>query len=308
MEIQAAFAEATTILEIVTRSGFNFADAHLKHLSQAIARGISVRVLFFEVETAISVYPDSRERSVRGERAFREAGCDVQLAMVEPSRTCVIVDRRVALVGSSSLSRGFDVLVDERELKQVISYFDRAWYAPRQVIYEDIFAVAAPNDAPMVATVADVTWTDLIGHLAANPQKMYELSPRRFEEMVAELLLRENFDVTLTPPARDGGRDILAVTKDSIGRHLYYVECKRYAPTHLVGVEIVRAVYGVLEKARATGAMIVTSSRFTRGAIRETCEVENRMALKDYEALQEWLRRHALTTQLSPGTPPANAC
>ena len=35
---------------------------------------------------------------------------------------------------------------------------------------------------------------------------------------------------------RDGGRDILAVNKTSLGEHLFLVECKRHAPERPIGV------------------------------------------------------------------------
>src|SRR5207244_944984 len=54
-----------------------------------------------------------------------------------------------------------------------------------------------------VAEVKSVT-DELIRVLARQPNLVYELDPRRFEEVVAELLARLGYHVQLTSPSRDG--------------------------------------------------------------------------------------------------------
>ena len=43
------------------------------------------------------------------------------------------------------------------------------------------------------------------------------MSPRGFEELVAEMLSRLGYEVTLTPASRDGGKDIYAARRDHLG-------------------------------------------------------------------------------------------
>jgi hypothetical protein len=57
----------------------------------------------------------------------------------------------------------------------------------------------------------------LISHLADHPERLYELSPRRFEELVAELYSRAGFEVELTPASGDGGVDVYAVQRSDLG-------------------------------------------------------------------------------------------
>src|SRR6266404_1535788 len=87
-----------------------------------------------------------------------------------------------------------------------------------------------------VRTSAD----ELIALLARNPELMYQLEPRRFEEMVAEVLARMGFAVTLTQASRDGGVDVYAAKSDGVGSFLYLVDCKRYAPERHGGGRLVR--------------------------------------------------------------------
>lgn len=136
---------------------------------------------------------------------------------------------------------------------------------------------------------------ELIRYLAANPSKMRELSPRKFEELVADMFRNQGYDVTLTQRSKDGGMDIIAVQRSDIGTIMTIVECKRYAPDNKVGVDIVRGVYGVVEQQRATRGIIVTTSFFTRDAEAFRRSVPYRMGLADFNVLtkeiNEWKKR-----------------
>jgi hypothetical protein len=136
---------------------------------------------------------------------------------------------------------------------------------------------------------------ELIRYLAANPSKMREMSPRKFEELVADMFRNQGFDVTLTPSSNDGGMDIVAVQRDGIGTVMVIVECKRYAENRRVGVEIARGLFGVVEQRRATRGIIATTSFFTRGAVDFRNTVPYRLGLADFTALtkeiEEWKNR-----------------
>ena len=137
--------------------------------------------------------------------------------------------------------------------------------------------------------VSHDTWDEIIIQFSRNPIELFSLKPRKFEELIAELLFREGFDIKLTPETRDGGRDILAFNKSSIGKHLYLVECKKYSPQIPVGVSLVRALYGCVEQERATAGMIVTTSYFSKDALDFREPLKYRLNLKDYEELVRWL-------------------
>ena len=137
----------------------------------------------------------------------------------------------------------------------------------------------------------------LIEYLKRHPEKMYELQPRRFEELVAEMLRDMGYQTELTVSSADGGVDIIATQKTGIGETLLVVDCKRYARTQRVGVELVRSLYGVAEQLRATMAMLATTSFFTRPAQEFQRTLRHRVSLRDYSDLVEWLGRY----RTSPG-------
>lgn len=145
-------------------------------------------------------------------------------------------------------------------------------------------------DERLVVATAFINET-LFRAIERHPEGMLQLSPRQFEEFVAEMFSKEGFHVELTPTSRDGGRDLLAVRHASVGSHLYVVECKRYAPQRPVGVHYVRSLYGVLEEQKATHGIIASTSYFTRGAKQLAGNLKWRVSLRDFGALKQWLSR-----------------
>jgi len=131
----------------------------------------------------------------------------------------------------------------------------------------------------------------LVTKAHSDPALLYEISPRRFEEFVAELLDRLGYDVTLTPASKDGGKDIYAAKNDVLGTFLYIVECKNYSPNHRVGVGLIRELNGVVQAERATAGILATTSFFTKGAKEFQERLSHQISLKDYLGLQEWISK-----------------
>ncbi len=129
----------------------------------------------------------------------------------------------------------------------------------------------------------------MLNELKKNPTDLYQLSSRRFEELVAEIFIRKGYDVELTPATRDGGKDIYIASKNDLGSFLYIVECKKYKSTHKVGVNVLRDLYGVLSKERATYGIAVTTSYFSKPAKEFQQELQFQMSLKDFDSIKQWL-------------------
>jgi restriction endonuclease Mrr len=155
-----------------------------------------------------------------------------------------------------------------------------------------LYSVAIPNERiTAVRYCLKEINDDLLSYLSAHPEQLYNLEARRFEEMVATLLERDGYEVMLTPKTRDGGKDIYAISRSDIGEVLTVIECKKYAPCHPVGVEIVRALYGVKMAERANMGVVVTTSGFTKPAWDFKRNVGFEINLRDYNDLVKWLRR-----------------
>lgn len=139
-------------------------------------------------------------------------------------------------------------------------------------------------------TVAAASQT-LLERVRAQPLDLYQLTPRQFEETVAEAFAERGYEVTLTPATRDGGSDLYVARNDGLGRFLFAVECKRYRPSNPVQVGLVRQLYGVVERERATAGVLITTSFFTSSAIKEAeREMRYRLHLNDFDQLVRWIR------------------
>jgi restriction system protein len=140
----------------------------------------------------------------------------------------------------------------------------------------------------IIAHVRDVN-QELVAALQRDPELVYQMTPRQFEEITATLFERLGYDVELTPASKDGGKDLYIAKKDMLGSFLFYVECKRYAPDRPVGVGLVNALTGVVESGRATAGLMLTTSRFTAGARAVQDRWQYRLSLKDYGDFKQML-------------------
>ncbi len=131
--------------------------------------------------------------------------------------------------------------------------------------------------------------TELLASLHRQPQDVLTLPAGDFEELVAELLSHQGFSLWRTPRTRDGGFDLVALRRESIGSQLILVECKRYSPDRPVTVEPVRQLYGLVRAHGATSGLLVTTSRFTRDAFAFQRAVEYQLALRELADIQRWL-------------------
>ncbi len=144
-------------------------------------------------------------------------------------------------------------------------------------------------EIPEIITEVKLINTSLTEKVKADPNYIYSMTSRQFEEFVAELFERDGYNVSLTKQTRDGGKDLFIVENRRFGRFLYYLECKRFSPEIPVGVRFVRELYGTVIADRATAGLIVTSSYFSKEAIKFTEQVKNQMSLMEFIDLKKWI-------------------
>jgi len=97
-------------------------------------------------------------------------------------------------------------------------------------LYDVSGAIAVPP-GKILTTVAPriVSATEaLVEQLRKHPESVHDLPPRKFEELLAELLSDMGWRVELTPATRDGGKDILAYLNTDVGEILCLVEAKKH--------------------------------------------------------------------------------
>lgn len=145
-----------------------------------------------------------------------------------------------------------------------------------------------PNSSIIVTDIND----EIKKFFKKYPQKLYDITPRKFEELIASILQDLGFSVELTKATRDGGRDIIANIKNATISFLAYVECKRYAADNKIDVGIIRQVSGVHYLRKPSKSIIVTTSFFTKDAEKEAKLIENQLELKDFNHIKDWLKNY----------------
>jgi DNA-binding transcriptional regulator/RsmH inhibitor MraZ len=150
-----------------------------------------------------------------------------------------------------------------------------------------------------VLTAVGGLYLELAEELRRDPVGVYQLKPRVFEELCAELMAHQGFEVELTPETRDGGIDLYAVRHTAFGRLLLAVDCKRYLPSRPVGVGVVRGMLGAIDIARASAGLLISTSRFSAPARTLAEEHPFRIALQDYFDLQRLLAEYTEGNNIS---------
>lgn len=168
-------------------------------------------------------------------------------------------------------------------------FFDKA--VSRIKLLRKLYPDAQPPPA-LVEAIRTIS-AELIKQLKKRPDALYNIRPRQFEELIAEILASYGWDVGLTPETKDGGYDIFAISKDEKAdvQTSWIIECKKYAPKKKVGVEIVRGLYCIKGEIRASNALLATTSHFTKG-VKDFKASRYDLELKDFEGVIDWINTY----------------
>lgn len=115
------------------------------------------------------------------------------------------------------------------------------------------------------------------------------ISPRELEQLVARLYTIMGYDCELTPPGRDGGRDVIALRTEAGRRERRLIDCKHYSGP--LNIRDARALIGTVSHEHATVGVLLTTGRATRG-IRRLRDDDTRLDLVEGERLLELLDEH----------------
>ncbi len=110
--------------------------------------------------------------------------------------------------------------------------------------------------------------------------------PAKFEEFCSNLFKRMEYIVKITPKVNDGGYDLI-LHKDG---EKSIVECKCYALRHNVGRPLIQKLVGANQEAQADRMIFITTSHFTKEAIKYAEEVD--VELIDGETLMRLANKH----------------
>lgn len=137
-----------------------------------------------------------------------------------------------------------------------------------------------------------IAWHEIIRYFGDHPEEIFNIDPRRFEELIAGAYEREGYDVILTDRSGDKGKDIIA-TMPGRGAIRIFDEVKRYKITRPVTAKEVRALLGTITaRGNVSKGVLTTTSHFAPTLLDDpdiARLIPYRLELKPREALFPWL-------------------
>lgn len=200
-----------------------------------------------------------------------------------PCRACRSRDRTVQLVGGTAEARaGAPFAVVGTGTVEPPSILLRALVEP----------TGSTPDGDVIVSVQPA-WDAIIKLIQEDPDALFKMDPRKFEELIAASYEQAGFDeVILTPRSGDFGRDVIA-TKRGFWSIRFVDSAKRYASNRLVPAADVQSLLGVLAgDQQASKGIVTTSSDFAPGIESHPLIkpfVPNRLELVNGEALKRRL-------------------
>lgn len=131
----------------------------------------------------------------------------------------------------------------------------------------------------------------VLSRILKNPAEVRNISPRQFEEFIADILSDLGFNnVILTPRSGDGGKDVIASHSVQGIPLTFYFECKKYADGNKIQLDTMRSLLGTVahDSRKVNKGILVTTSTFTRGC-KEFILAESRVDGKDYDGILGWI-------------------
>lgn len=122
-----------------------------------------------------------------------------------------------------------------------------------------------------------------------GPFALQSISPRELEQLTARFYTAMGYSCELTPPGRDGGRDVIANRTDDGRRERRLIDCKHYSGA--VPIKEARALLGTVSHEHATVGVLLTTGRMTRGT-KSLRDSDSRLNLVDGVRLCDLLDEH----------------
>jgi len=174
--------------------------------------------------------------------------------------------------------------MSNKEERVEVVHDEKDWSPEKQLPQEERL-ILTPEEFrnPELRLITDPR---LIAYIDSHPEELYSLTPRQFEEFIAELLSKMGYKVRLGPGSKDGGVDVFAERDQDFGPELTLVQCKRHSPDHKVGEPIIKQLHADVNDRKASKGLVVTSSFFTSTALKYIESSKYRLAGADFDKLQ----------------------
>lgn len=206
------------------------------------------------------------------------------------------IGNKVPIIGYSAFAREYDNYLSTDEAARFDNFIakteslDNVEKALNQLLTVEL-EHEEEIDRPHTPKIhqLDLINYELYEAITMHPELLLSMSWRKFEIFLANVLESLGYEIELTCGTKDGGIDIVAITKQSVfGSHKYLVQAKRWS--NKVGVDPVRELLFLGNHHRASKSCLATTSDFTRGAWELSRQYPWQLELRDYQGLRDWVQ------------------
>jgi restriction endonuclease Mrr len=132
----------------------------------------------------------------------------------------------------------------------------------------------------------------MLERLLESATHLDALTWREFEELIADLLEKDGYTVTLGRGTKDGGKDITATKQlEDVGQFMSVWQVKKLTPGNKVELSVIRELADTRTQHKASKGMIVTTTYLTRGALERVQQDQYLLGKVDRDDLIQWIRR-----------------
>lgn len=186
----------------------------------------------------------------------------------------------------------------ESDLLEYPEYAEYAGKSPKVggSVHTKSMSTDTTNSAPTPTEQLESAYQIIVKDLAADLlQKVLEQSPKRFEQIVVDLMFAMGYGGSLdnarmvTKFSHDDGIDGI-IKEDKLGLDKIYIQAKRYAVGNTIGKPDLHAFAGALDEKKANKGVFITTSRFSSEARKYAEEkASKKIVLIDGEALARYM-------------------
>jgi Restriction endonuclease len=131
-------------------------------------------------------------------------------------------------------------------------------------------------------------YEEIFDRFRKNPDELYKLSPRKYEEFLEVVFQNNGYRTLLGPGSNDGGVDLTLYTNDIVGESVTLVQAKRYNSRNPIELQAVQALTAVVDDQKANRGLLVTTSRYLPCAKNFAARHNSRIQLASSREVAEW--------------------
>ncbi|MCC6558688.1 MAG: restriction endonuclease [Polyangiaceae bacterium] len=131
-----------------------------------------------------------------------------------------------------------------------------------------------PDDLPRIEDLIRAMSRRFAEIIARDPDQIAQLEWRDVERLVAEVFNGLGFEVTLTPPAKDGGKDVILECMVDGATCTYIVEVKHWKSSTRVGSKAIKTFLEVIARERREGGLFLSTYGYCDNAFSTLSEIE----------------------------------